>query len=236
MKKMLTVVLNDFRLVFRDNVLKIFFLLPLLYLLVIRYGIPPVAGFYTALQDYLPLILMLATMQGSIAFGFIYSMVLVDEKDTSVAKVYGILPISKFWFVIFRLIPPFFLATVATTALLFGEPFYGLSIGANVAYSIVSGLSAPLTVLLVATVSKNKIEAMTWLKLFNIPLFLPVFAFFVPSPFSAIFAIFPAYWGYVGLDFFFKGENGWIYLMIGFAYNILLITLLAHRFTKLHFK
>ena len=50
---------------------------------------------------------MATTMQGSLIFGFIYSMVLIDEKDTNVAKVYGILPVSKFWFVIFRLIAPF---------------------------------------------------------------------------------------------------------------------------------
>jgi fluoroquinolone transport system permease protein len=61
---------------------------------------------------------MLASMQGSVAFGFIYSMVLVDEKDTGVAKVYGILPVSQFWFVVFRLIPPFFLATISTFLLL----------------------------------------------------------------------------------------------------------------------
>ena len=68
--------------------------------------------FMKSCRDYIAVILMLATTQGSTAFGFIYSMVLVDEKDTQVAKVYGILPISKFWFVVFRLIPPFFLAAL----------------------------------------------------------------------------------------------------------------------------
>ena len=101
MKKLLKVAVNDFRLVFRDNSLKIFIALPLLNLVVIRYAVPYIAGVYEVVQDYIHVILMLATMQGSIAFGFIYSMVLVDEKDTNVAKVYGILPVSKFWFVVF---------------------------------------------------------------------------------------------------------------------------------------
>jgi fluoroquinolone transport system permease protein len=105
MKKLIKVAVNDFRLVFRDNSLKIFIALPLLNLVVIRYVIPYLAGIYGILHDYINIILMLATTQGAIAFGFIYSMVLVDEKDTNVAKVYGVLPVSKFWFTAFRLIP-----------------------------------------------------------------------------------------------------------------------------------
>lgn len=105
-------------------------------------------------------------------------MVLVDEKDTNVAKVYGILPVSKFWFVVFCLIPPFFLAALATVLLLLFEPFYNLPVISNLAFSALAGLVAPLMILFVAIVAKNKIEAMTWQKLFNIPLYLPITAFF----------------------------------------------------------
>lgn len=62
MKKLARVAVNDFRLVFRDNSLKIFIFLPLLILLVIRYGVPFVAGVYEVMHDYVAVILMLATM------------------------------------------------------------------------------------------------------------------------------------------------------------------------------
>jgi len=236
MKKLIKVAVNDFRLVFRDNSLKIFIFLPLLILLVIRYGIPFVAGVYEGLQSYINIILMFATMQGSIAFGFIYSMVLVDEKDTGVAKVYGILPVSKSWFVVFRLIPPFFLGTTATFLLLLVEPFYGLPVVSNLVYSTLAGLVAPLMILFIAIVAKNKIEAMTWQKLFNIPLFLPVLAFFVPASFFALFAIFPTFWAYQGFNFLIEGGNFGAYMLIGFAHSILLLVLMVKRFTKNHFK
>ena len=235
MKKLVKVAVNDFRLVFRDNSLKIFIFLPLLILVVICYGVPYVADVYKGLQDYINIILMLATMQGSTAFGFIYSMVLVDEKDTNVAKVYGILPVSKFWFVIFRLIPPFLLATLATFLLLLVEPFYGLPVVSNLVYSALAAMIAPLMILFVATTAKNKIEAMTWQKLFNIPLFLPVLAFFVPVSFSLIFAIFPTFWAYQGFNFLIKGGNFWFYMLIGFVHSILLIVLMVKRFTRKHF-
>jgi fluoroquinolone transport system permease protein len=236
MNKLIKVAVNDFRLVFRDNSLKIFIFLPLLILVVMRYGVPYAARTYEVVHTYVAFILMLASMQGATAFGFIYSMVLVDEKDTQVAKVYGILPISKFWFVAFRLIPPFLLATLATFALLLVEPFYDLPVISSFVYSALAGLVAPLMTLFVATAAKNKIEAMTWQKLFNLPLFLPVFAFFVPASFSVLFAIFPPYWAYQGFDSLIKGGNFWFYLLIGFTHSILLLVWMIKRFTGSHFK
>jgi fluoroquinolone transport system permease protein len=236
MKKLINVAVNDLKLVFRDNSLKIFIVLPMMNLVVIRYGLPYVAGIYVVLQDYIAVILMLASMQGSIAFGFIYSMVLVDEKDTGVAKIYGILPVSKFWFVFFRLIPPFALATVATFLLLLVEPFYGLPVLANAAYSILAGLVSPMMILFVATISSNKIEAMTWQKLFNIPLFLPILALFVPASVSALFAIFPNYWAFNGFQALIERDAFEIYLLIDFAYSILLLTLMIKRFIRTHFQ
>ncbi len=236
MKKLIKVAINDFRLVFRDNSLKIFIALPLLILVVIRYAVPYVAGIYNVVQDYTAVILMLATMQSSTAFGFIYSMVLVDEKDTNVAKVYGILPVSKFWFVVFRLIPPFLLATLSTFLLLLVEPFYGLPVISNLVYSTLAGFVAPLMILFVATTANNKIEAMTWQKLFNLPLFLPILSFFVPATFSLVFAIFPTFWAYQGFNSLINGGNFWFYMLIGFVHSVLLIALMIKRFTRSHFK
>jgi len=236
MKKLINVAVNDFRLVFRDNSLKIFILLPFLTLVFTRYAVPYIAGIYEVLQDYIAIILMMATTQGATAFGFIYSMVLVDEKDTNVAKVYGVLPVSKFWFVVFRLIPPFFLATLTTFALLLVEPFYGLPVISSFVYSLLVGLIVPLMILFIGIIAKNKIEAMTWQKLFNLPLLLPILAFFIPASFSLVFAIFPTFWMYQGFNSLIKGGNFSLFMIIGFTHSILLIVLMIKKFTRSHFK
>lgn len=236
MEKLIKVAINDFRLVFRDNSLKIFIALPLLTLIVMRYAVPYIAGIYEILQDYISVILMLATMQGSTAFGFIYSMVLVDEKDTNVAKVYGILPISKFWFVVFRLIPPFALASLSTFFLLLVEPFYGLPIIPILFYSMLAGLVAPLMTLFVAMLANNEIEAMTWQKLFNLPLVLPILTFYVPVSLSFVLAISPTFWAYRGFDSLVNSGDSWLYMLLGFAQSILYLTLMIQRFTREHFK
>lgn len=236
MKTLIKAAVNDFRLVFRDNSLKIFLALPIFNLLAIRYGLPYVAGIYEFLRDYIHIILMFAAMQGAVAFGFIYSMVLVDEKDTNVAKVYGILPISKFWFVVFRLIPPFLLASLATFLLLLFQTFYDLPLISNLVFSALTGLVAPLMIIFIAIVAKNKIEAMTWQKLFNIPLYLPILAFFVPTIISFVLAIFPTFWAYQGFNSLIEGRNFWIYILIGFAHSLLLLAWFVKKFNTIHFR
>jgi fluoroquinolone transport system permease protein len=236
MKKLIKVAVNDFKLVFRDNSLKFFFIFPLLNLLVVRFGLPFVVKNIEVLKDYLPIILMFMANQGSLIFGFIYSMVLIDEKDTNVAKVYGILPVSQFWFVIFRLIAPFLLATSSTFLIFLVEPYFGLSIAVNLLYSALAGLIAPVMVLFVAIMAKNKIEGMTWQKLFNIPITLPVLAFFVPAAFSFIFAFLPTHWAYQGFNNLVNGKSYFLYLLVGFVFNGLVIILLARKFSKTHFQ
>ena len=77
MKRLLKVTINDFRLIFRDNSLKFFIVLPFLNVLVVRYGMPYAVELYPVLVDYVRLMLMMMSVQGSLAFGFIYSMVLL---------------------------------------------------------------------------------------------------------------------------------------------------------------
>ncbi len=236
MKKLIKVASNDFKLVFRDKSLNFFFLFPIINLFVVRYGLPYVVENITVLKDYVPIILMFMANQGALIFGFIYSMVLIDEKDTNVAKVYGIMPISQFWFVIFRLIPPFLLATFATFFLLIVQPYFNIPIAVNLNYSALAGFIAPLMVLFVAIRAKNKLEGMTWQKLFNIPIMLPVLAFFVPSTFSFIFAFLPTHWIYQGFNNLVTGKSYFLQIFVGYIFYSLLIILLARKFSKNHFQ
>lgn len=236
MEKLIKVAINDFKLVFRDNSLKFFFIFPILNLFVVRYGLPFVTESFEVLKDYIDVLLMATTMQGSLIFGFIYSMVLIDEKDTNVAKVYGILPVSKFWFVLFRLIPSFLFSTLSTFLILIVEPFYGVSIFSNLIYSALSGLFAPMMVLFVAIMAKNKIEAMTWQKLFNLPTSLPLLAFFVPPSYFFIFGFLPTHWAYQGFENLIIGNVFIIYFLIGYIYSLLIIGLMARNFSKVHFR
>ncbi len=236
MEKLIKVAINDFKLVFRDSSLRFFFIFPILSLFVVRYGFREIADEFAVIRPYISVLMMAATMQNSLMFGFIYSMVLIDEKDTRVARVYGILPVSKFWFVIFRLIAPFLFATISTFVMLLVQPFYELPILANIFYSALAGLVAPLMVLFVATVANNKIEGMTWQKLFNLPTSLPLLAFFLPASFSFLFGILPTHWAYQGFNGMISGDAFVLYVLVGYIYSLLLIAVFGRRFSVSHFQ
>ena len=72
--------------------------------------------------------------------------------------------------------------------------------------------------------------------LFNIPLYLPITAFFVPATFAFGLAIFPTFWAYQGFDVLIGGGNFWLYMLIGFAHSILLLVWMVKKFTVSHFK
>jgi fluoroquinolone transport system permease protein len=236
MKKLIKVTINDFRLVFRDISLRFFFIFPILNLFVVRYGLPFVVGHFVGLENYVVIVMMFMANQGALIFGFIYSLVLIDEKDTNVAKVYGVLPVSKFWFVLFRIIPAFLFASISTILLLFAQTYYPLSFTIVVIYSGLVGLIAPMMALFVAIMSKNKLEGMTWQKLFNLPVALPVLAFFVPVSFSALFGILPTYWAYQGFYNLINGAGFSFQFIIGYGFNLLIVVVMAKRFSRTHFQ
>ncbi len=235
MGNLLKLTLNDLRLIFRDKSLAIFIVLPLLNVLVVRYGLPIVIEKFAVVGDYVEIILMATSMQSALIFGFIYSMVLIDEKDKNVAKVYGVLPVSKFWFVLFRLIAPVIFSTFATFSIFFFEPFFRLPIATSLFYSLLSGLTAPIMVLFVTIMANNKLEGMTWQKLFNIPVMLPLLTFFVPAVYSYAFAVLPTYWAYRGFHNLVAGDSYVLHFLIGFCFSIGVIGLLGSRFARSHF-
>src|SRR3989338_2083089 len=178
MKHLLKLAVTDFKLIFRDPSLRIFLVMPLLIFATVLLALPWVVESFEGAEKYVPIVLMGATMQSSTMFGFIYSMVLINEKDIHVARVYGILPVSKIGFVASRLVFPFALSTGTTFALLAVQPFYTFSLVSMALLAILCGLLAPLLTLLVCIMSKNKMEGMTWFKFINLLISAPLAAFF----------------------------------------------------------
>lgn len=235
MNTLLPLSISDFKLVFRDSSLRIFLVMPLLIFLVVLLAMPYFIEQYDNALAFLSIVLMGASVQTSIMFGFIYSMVLINEKDLHVAKVYGILPVSKTGFTLSRLVLPFLMACVMTFLLLFIQPFYEFNLLAVVVISVLCGLMAPLLTLLVAIFSKNKMEGMTWFKLINLLVSLPLASFFIPK-YASLFGVLPSYWAFQSLHFMIEGlEPTWT-LATGFTFTLLLLVVLVKRFTKVHFR
>lgn len=235
MNQLAKVVISDFKLIFRDSSLRIFLLLPVLVFLVVELVLPRLISQYEIVNEYAPYVLMAATIQVPQMFGLIYGLVFIDEKDTQVAKVYGVLPISKLGFALARLLIPALVSASIAFLLLLTQPFYELSLLANVLLCVLIGILTPIYPLGLSILSKNKLEGMTWIKGFSIILVLPLVAYFIPSAFSPIFAVFPTHWIFQGLYKAIYDEPFFGTMVIGGSYSTLLLVLAVRRFSKTHF-
>ena len=235
MVQFINIAINDFRLIFRDATLRVFLVMPVLVLLLVCYFLPYLEKTYPVTSDYIIYIVIMSCTQASTMYGFIYSVVFLDERDTEVAKIYGILPISKEGFILSRMLLPFVLSTLTTFIILLAQPLYPeLSVTGNFVFSTLFGLLAPIMALAVASLANNKMEGMTWYKGLNLIVTLPLAAFFLPD-WSYCFGVFPSFWAYMGMYALILKESYWLELGVGFIFSILLLIGLAKFFAKRHF-
>ncbi len=235
MNQLIKTSISDFKLVFRDPSLRIFLVVPFLAIAVVNMLLPYLIANYQGVVDYIPYVLMAATLQMSTMFGFIYCIVLIEEKDTEVAKVYGILPISKSGFITFRLVIPFMFSTIFAWILLESQPFFSFLIFESLTIAVLAGLIAPFFALVVTVFSKNKMAGMTWFKLFNLLISIPLVAFFTPKGYSGLFGIIPSHWIFQGMNDLILGNSFILHVSIGFLLTILVLSFLINRFSKYHF-
>lgn len=231
---MLRLSISDFKLVFRDTSLRIFLFLPLLIFLVVILLMPYLVSTYEVVEPFVPIVIMGATVQASTMFGFVYSMVLIQEKEMQVAKVYGILPVRQEIYLLFRLAIPVLIAILLTFVLLAIQPFYDFSILAMLMISLLCGLLTPLLIFLVSIFSKNKMEGMTWFKLVNLLTTIPLVSFFITS-FDYLFWVIPTYWIFHMIDQVIAYESFILFFGIGMIYILFLLIILGRQFLRVHF-
>lgn len=234
MQKLFQASFSDFKLIFRNPALRIFLGVPVLVLLLVFLLLPYLIEKYPVVDEYTVYILMAALMQCSTMFGFIYCMVFIDEKDTGVAKVYGILPLNKIAFMLVRLSFPVLYSSMFNILLLSLQSFVSLSMLENVLVSVLSALIAPILGLLVAILSKNKMQGLTWFKIINLFVNLPLLAFFFPAS-KPILGILPTFWPFQLLYQSSLDLNVGLSAIMGFAFCSTIILFLTRRFTQLHY-
>lgn len=235
MKQLIKLSISDFKLIFRDPSLRVFLFMPILIFLMINYFLPYLIGQFPVVNDYLVYVLIVATIENVQMFGFIYSMVLIDEKETEVAKMYGVLPVSKFWFIIFRMIIPMIITAILTWLILMLQPFYALSPLPVFGFSILVSFIVPSYVIGIVNMCKNRMEGMVWIKVFNLLVIVPIAAFFIPGAWHYLFGIFPTYWAFQGLYNLIE-SSPYIWLLgLGLIYLLVLLYFFAQKFAKKHF-
>ena len=235
MKKLIKLSISDFKIMFRDPSLRVFLFLPILIFVVINFFIPYLIQKFPEVEEYVAYILIVATIEVVQMFGFIYSMILIDEKETEVAKIYGILPISKFWFIIFRIIIPVVITALLAWLIIMIQPFYNLPALPVFAFSILAGLIVPAYIIGIVNMCKNRMEGMVWIKVVNVLVLIPMVAFFIPGPLRHLFGILPTHWAFQGMYHIINAESYILHIVAGMVYFMVLLYFTARQYAIKHF-
>lgn len=221
MNKLINLVSSDIRQIVRDRTLLSFLFFPIIVLVLLRWGLPPLTERYPILAEYHDIILMFSGMQSAVLFGFIVSFLMVDEKDEQVMDVIRVLPITARFFLFYRLSFASLIAALMALGILLGGGLVHPSIGASTCIAVLFGLTASLITLTIATFANNKIEGMALFKIIDLILMMPLLAFFLEEPIRYLFGIIPVFWTYALLEQSIEGEwVGWYLGMAVFMYSI----------------
>lgn len=235
MKQILRLAFTDFKLIFRDPTLRVFLVLPAVLFALIIWGVPSLIDSYDFLLPYLPVFLAVAVIENTQMFSFISSMVLIDEKETNVSKVYGVVPLTGAQFVLSRMLIPFLFTMLLNILLLLIQPFYTVALLDNLTISFLAALLVPLYVLAINSIVKNRMQGMVYIKAFNMLVLLPIAAFFIPEHLRSFFGILPTHWIFVSLENLTNGISIAIPSLIGFVFLIGLLGFFSRRFILVHF-
>lgn len=235
MKNIIKLALTDFKLIFRDTSLRTFLFFPIILIVLVTWALPSLVEKYDFLIPYLPIFIVVAVIENTQMFCFISSMVLIDEKESEVAKVYGILPFTKFQYIVSRFLIPYFFTAILNIILFWVQPFYNVSLGDNLIISFLTALIVPVYVLAINGIVKNRMQGMVYIKAFNMIVLIPIAAFFVPEKIKHIFGIFPTHWIFQSINSVTNNLSIGIVSTIGFLFLGTLLWVVSRLFIQKHF-
>lgn len=235
MKKIFKLSITDFKLIFRDPSLRTFLFFPVILIVLIIWVLPSLVEKYDFLIPFLPVFIIVAAIENTQMFCFISSMVLIDEKESDVAKVYGIVPFTKFQYIISRFLIPYLFTVALNIILFFAQPFYTISLGNNLAISFLTALIVPLYVLSINAIVKNRMQGMVYIKAFNMIVLIPIVAFFVPEKIKHVFGVLPTHWIFQSIDNVVNQLSIVKFTVIGFLFIGGLIWIASKQFIQKHF-
>jgi fluoroquinolone transport system permease protein len=235
MNKILKLAYIDFKIIFRDPSLKSFVFLPILLFVLIVWGVTPLVERYDSLTPYLSLFLIVAVIENTQLFSFINTMVLIDEKETGVAKVYGVIPLTKPEFILSRFIFPYTLTVLLNVVLFEVQPLFDITFTAGLLMSCLAALVVPVYALTINSFASNRMQGMVYVKALNMIVLLPFAAFFVPDNLKHLFGIFPTHWLFQSMDQLTKDLPYGLFLGIGFCFLAILAWMVSRLFIRRHF-
>jgi fluoroquinolone transport system permease protein len=230
---------NDLKSAGRDPLLVYMLVIPPLMVVLARLILPAATAYLSGrfgfdLVPYYPMLLsFFFVLQIPLLFGVLVGLMVLDEKDDDTLTALRVTPISMTGYALYKGGAAVFLSFLYVLVAL---PLTGLipaSLLPAVAPSaVLSGLTAPIFALVIATFAANKVEGLALMKVLSIFVLGPLAAYFIGSSPQLLFGLLPTYWPAKAFWVAGEGGNFWPYVCVGLAYDLLLIALLLRRFRQ----
>ena len=231
-----TVIKNELRSIVRD---------PLYFFFAIYPIILGTAGYFLVdyMEDTTPvpwpqvLAMFFIIMTGYI-FGALTAFTLLDDKDDKVLMSLKITPIDVKTYVYVKLAVSYVFGLIATIVITFATGFLsGSPIWVIILISVLAALQGPGVVLIVNSLSENKVEGFVYMKMSGLILILPVIAFFYTAWQEAFLIIAPGFWSarLIQIELIPTMETNFtfiVYFIFGVLYNLLFTWLFMKLYAK----
>lgn len=222
----------------RDPLLVWLPLIPLLPALLVRWSMPPLAGwlaadFDFALAPYYPLIMsFLAVLTPSFA-GMITGFLLLDERDDQTLTGLLVTPLPLNGYLAYRIGAPLLAGAVMTLLVLPVAGLIAIPFSRMLAVVLLGALVAPLLALFLAAFAENKVVGFALMKSLNGVLILPAAAYFAPAGWQWAAGLIPTFWPLKAYWLAAEGSAAfWPAIVAGLAVNLAAVYLLLRRFRR----
>jgi fluoroquinolone transport system permease protein len=229
---------NDIRGTYRDPLLWMIVLAPVTWTVGVVVLVPMFTEMLSQrygfdLVPYYPLVLTAFLQLTSITItGAIAAFLVLDEVDAGTLTALRVTPVPLSTLFVYRAATVMVVTTIYVMATL---SFSGILepglVPALIPIGLLSGLSAIVTLLLIASVASNKIQGIAMVRVLGMLIAgLPCLPWFIHSGWNLTFGVLPPYWA--AKAFWVASDHGtwWSYLLGGVVYNVAIAWPLFRRF------
>lgn len=223
------VLVHELKNMIRDKMYAFFLVYPIIISVVSYFLIPYLKDIDPLASDitFLALLLM-----NSFIFGVVTSFTLLDDQDDNVLLSLKITPISVRLYVLFKLLMSYVFGIISTLLILISADYFAQTRLLDIIFILIlAPIQGPILAMLIASISRNKVEGFVIMKLSGLILMVPIAALFLTDWKELLISIFPGFWTarlfsmqFMPIDYFLK--ESYIYFILGVCVNLLLFVLL----------
>jgi fluoroquinolone transport system permease protein len=199
MRRIISLILGDFRIVRRDATFLMSLLAPLIIAVLAKVGLPLLTKwlyekFSFDLADYYKLILSFIIVLIPFILGLLSGLLLLDEKDENILSYIAVTPVTREGYIIYKIMSPVVVSALCSLLAVMFIGIQAVNVATVIPVIMLSALEAPLVALFLAKFASNKIEGLAYTKGTGLILFVPVVAYFWRTNWNLLLGIFPTYW------------------------------------------